>query len=159
MKIEGEDDHVSLVGKSYADFLVTNVGTGEKRMLSEELTGQGAVLCFYSSWCGGCPETVDVLDQMCADGKHRGFVKFIAININDAVDGRKMGIDRNWRALTHVYAKDPTEYEVQYIPHLCVVKGDGIVLKNFNDVSLETLDKDLEDIERAMRKAELARAK
>eukprot|EP00947_MAST-08B_sp_MAST-8B-sp1_P002383 g2383.t1 len=70
-----------------------------------------------------------------------------------------MGIDRNWRALTHVYAKDPTEYEVQYIPHLCVVKGDGIVLKNFNDVSLETLDKDLEDIERAMRKAELARAK
>lgn len=147
------DEGESIVGKNFADFQVKVVSTKERMQVSEIMKGQATLLCFYSSWCGGCPKTIDAIDALCATQKYHRKVQFICVNINDDGDAQKMAIDRSWGSMIHVHAQDPSEYMVQYIPHLVLIAADGIVVRNFDGIDAKSMEAQLDEVLVAARKA------
>jgi len=125
-----------LLGKQVPQLPVLNLRTGEHVSL-ESYVEQNKVtmIIFWSTWCCGCPDSLDIVEKFASKSLYKDKVTFIAININ-ASEIAKEEIER-WTHLTQLYVNEENkikyirgEFGVKFLPHCSVVDKNGVVVQN-----------------------------
>jgi thiol-disulfide isomerase/thioredoxin len=103
--------------------------SGELVAFPEATAGHPAVLVFWATWCPYCKAFMPYLEQIEADYRAQG-VRIVTINAKERGEGdpdayiRNLGFPmlavRNGDAIARAY-------DVEYIPGLMIVDGDGQV--------------------------------
>lgn len=102
---------------------------GQPVMFPGVLEGRPAVVVFWATWCSYCKAFMPYLEGIQADYADAG-VKIIAINAKeDGAQDPKAYADRLGFPVVVVGDGDPIAeaYDVEFIPGLMIVGGDGVV--------------------------------
>ena len=102
---------------------------GRPVMFPGVLAGRPAVVVFWATWCTYCKALMPYLEGIQADYADAG-VKIIAINAKeDGKEDPKAYIERLGFPLIAIQDGDAiaNAYDVEYLPGLMIVGGDGVV--------------------------------
>jgi len=124
-----------LIGKDVPELPVMNLKSGEHSTLRSYIEqGKAAVIVFWSTWCCGCPDSLDVIEKMAAK-EFKDKVNFIAINTN-GTELPKMEFER-WAHMSHLFVNEENKTKVvrgdfglKFLPHCTVVDQNGVVVQN-----------------------------
>jgi len=140
-----------LLGKHVPRVPVLNVHTNVEGVLTDYVeAGKITVLDFWTTWCLGCPDSLDALELVASKEKYAGKVNFIAVNM-DSPEKTRMEID-HWPHIMHVFVNEENklkyvrgEFGVKFIPHCSVIDKQGVVIQNGGNFYADfmTVDREL----------------
>jgi len=124
-----------LLGKEVPPLPVLNLRNSQHSTLHSYIEkGKITVMVFWSTWCCGCPDSLDIVEKI-ASKQFKDRVNFIAVNINTS-EIAQTEIE-NWKHITHLYVNEENkikyvrgEFGLKFLPHCSVVDQNGVVVQN-----------------------------
>jgi len=140
-----------LLGKQLPSIPVLHVDTNTPGFLPDYIeAGKITVLDFWTTWCMGCPDSLDDLESLAINPKYMDQVNFIALNM-DSPDKTRVEM-KKWPHMTHLFVNEENkvkyvrgEFGVKFIPHCSIVDQRGVVIQNGGNfyADRQSVDKEL----------------
>ena len=118
-------------------FVLPALSDRDVEIRSEDFTGQIVYLDFWSSWCGPCRDSLELLGRLQKQFKNDQF-SVIAINLDRfPVDGRRVleKIDVSYPIASDIGWKVANLYGIDAVPAAFLIGKEGQVLSNMPELN------------------------
>ena len=122
------------------------------RVLVSAFAGKVVVLSYWASWCGPCKKELPLLEGIQeVAGKDR--IQVVAVNIEAYPTYKKLAQHLSSLQMTiahDTYGEGSKAYGVNGIPHMVIIGRDGKIIRVNRGYSEESVDRVIEDVNRAL---------
>jgi len=131
-----------LIGKNPPPMPALDLSTETLGVLGDYIEeGKVAVLLFWSMRCCGCPDTLDILEDIASRNEN---VQFISVNISVQKEDIKRTELLRWPHFKHLYVDEASkhayaydEFGVKFLPHCTIINQSNIIVRNGGNFSVD----------------------